>query len=109
MPIFWVYHIWYKWTPTQYRPLLVSYLDEALEDSEPFCESYFSTVSKMGSVYRQRDSPRADRAAGFARWQVGVTNAKVGAHGARETPVPIPNTVVKPRSGYNTWGPPLGK
>ena len=32
-----------------------------------------------------------------------------GAHGARETPVPIPNTEVKPRSGYNTWGPPLGK
>ena len=33
----------------------------------------------------------------------------VGAHGARETPVPIPNTEVKPRSGYNTWGSPLGK
>jgi hypothetical protein len=28
---------------------------------------------------------------------------RVGAHGARETPVPIPNTEVKPRSGYNTW------
>jgi hypothetical protein len=26
-----------------------------------------------------------------------------GAHGARETPVPIPNTEVKPRSGYYTW------
>jgi hypothetical protein len=33
----------------------------------------------------------------------------LGAHGARETPVPMPNTEVKPRSGYNTWGPPLGK
>jgi hypothetical protein len=33
----------------------------------------------------------------------------IGAHGARETPVPMPNTAVKPRSGYNTWGPPLGK
>lgn len=33
----------------------------------------------------------------------------VGAHGARETPVPIPNTEAKPRSGYNTWGLPLGK
>jgi hypothetical protein len=22
----------------------------------------------------------------------------------RETPVPIPNTAVKPHSGYNTWG-----
>jgi hypothetical protein len=32
-----------------------------------------------------------------------------GAHGERETPVPIPNTVVKPLSGYNTWGSPLGK
>ena len=27
----------------------------------------------------------------------------IGAPGARETPVPIPNTEVKPRSGYNTW------
>ena len=27
----------------------------------------------------------------------------VGAHGARETPVTMPNTVVKPSSGYNTW------
>jgi hypothetical protein len=32
-----------------------------------------------------------------------------GAHSERETPVPIPNTAVKPLSGYNTWGPPLGK
>ena len=32
-----------------------------------------------------------------------------GAHSTRETPVPMPNTAVKPRSGYNTWGPPLGK
>jgi hypothetical protein len=31
------------------------------------------------------------------------TNAKIGAHGERETPVPIPNTAVKPLSGYNTW------
>ncbi len=27
----------------------------------------------------------------------------IGAHGGRETPVPIPNTAVKPLSGYNTW------
>jgi hypothetical protein len=27
----------------------------------------------------------------------------VGAHSARETPVPISNTAVKPRSGYYTW------
>jgi hypothetical protein len=26
----------------------------------------------------------------------------IGAHGARETPDPIPNSAVKPRSGYNT-------
>ena len=32
-----------------------------------------------------------------------------GAHGARETPVPIPNTAVKPSSGYNTWVLALGK
>jgi hypothetical protein len=29
--------------------------------------------------------------------------ASIGAHGARETPVTIPNTAVKPSSGYNTW------
>jgi hypothetical protein len=34
---------------------------------------------------------------------------QIGAHSLRETPVPMPNTAVKPRSGYNTWGPPLGK
>ena len=33
----------------------------------------------------------------------------LGAHGAREIPVPMPNTAVKPRRGYNTWGSPLGK
>jgi len=27
----------------------------------------------------------------------------------RETPVPIPNTEVKPRCGYNTWVLTLGK
>jgi hypothetical protein len=34
---------------------------------------------------------------------------RFGAHGARETPVPIPNTAVKPRRGYNTWVLTLGK
>ena len=33
----------------------------------------------------------------------------LGAHGAGETPVPIPNTAVKPSSGYNTWVLALGK
>ena len=33
----------------------------------------------------------------------------VGVHGEGETPVPIPNTVVKPFSGYNTWVLALGK
>ena len=28
---------------------------------------------------------------------------QIGAHSVRETPVPIPNTAVKPRSGYYTW------
>ena len=27
----------------------------------------------------------------------------IGAHGARETPVPIPNTVVKPIYAEGTW------
>jgi len=34
---------------------------------------------------------------------------QVGALGERETPVPIPNTAVKPLSGYNTWVLTLGK
>lgn len=34
--------------------------------------------------------------------RIGVS-CQIGAHGVRETPVPIPNTEVKPRSGYNTW------
>ena len=38
-----------------------------------------------------------------------TTNYRFGAHSPRATPVPIPNTAVKPRSGYNTWGSPLGK
>jgi hypothetical protein len=58
---------------------------------------------------RHRNSPRADSAASYAGRQVGDTNAKVGAHGEIETPVPIPNTVVKSLIGYNTWGSPLGK
>jgi hypothetical protein len=37
------------------------------------------------------------------RKTVGLSHG-VGAHGMRETPVPIPNTAVKPHSGYNTWG-----
>lgn len=42
----------------------------------------------------------------YARLQVqSLTDrpgSHIGAHGARETPVPIPNTAVKPCSGYNT-------
>ena len=60
--------------------------------------------------------PRGKRAASqnvfhFAcamRKTVGLSHG-FGAHGARETPVPIPNTAVKPRSGYNTWVLTLGK
>ena len=40
---------------------------------------------------------------------IGFTANEIGAHGARETPVTMPNTEVKPRRGYNTWGSPLGK
>ena len=32
-----------------------------------------------------------------------MSGTDIGAHGARETPVPMPNTAVKPSSGYNTW------
>ena len=34
---------------------------------------------------------------------------QVGLHGAGETPVTMPNTEVKPSSGYNTWVLALGK
>ncbi len=30
------------------------------------------------------------------------SGSHIGAHGARATPVPIPNTAVKPRCGYYT-------
>jgi hypothetical protein len=41
---------------------------------------------------------------GFERYKGGI-----GLHGAGETPVPIPNTEVKPSIGYNTWVLALGK
>jgi hypothetical protein len=34
---------------------------------------------------------------------------RVGVHGEGETPDPIPNSAVKPFSGYNTWVLALGK
>ena len=35
--------------------------------------------------------------------RVGGTNAKIGAHREGVTPVPMPNTAVKPFIGDNTW------
>ncbi len=55
------------------------------------------------SVSRQSDTPRSGSAINLVCWQAADTNAKIGAHSAGETPVPIPNTAVKPSSGYNTW------
>ena len=43
------------------------------------------------------------RSFGFAENRLARYKCQIGAHGARETPVPIPNTAVKPGSGYNTW------
>lgn len=36
------------------------------------------------------------------RWAPMCHKFHIGAHGARETPVPMPNTEVKPRCGYYT-------
>jgi hypothetical protein len=32
-----------------------------------------------------------------------MRRSRFGVHGVRETPVTIPNTAVKPLSGYYTW------
>jgi carbonic anhydrase len=48
-------------------------------------------------------------ATSFACWQALRHKFQIGAHGERETPVPIPNTEVKPLIGYNTWVLALGK
>ena len=34
---------------------------------------------------------------------INGTKYQVGAHREGETPVPMPNTEVKPSIGYNTW------
>ena len=44
-----------------------------------------------------------------AMMNLKVYHYQLGAHSERETPVPIPNTAVKPLSGYNTWFLSLGK
>ena len=46
---------------------------------------------------------------GLALALLELTLGHFGAHSERETPVPIPNTAVKPLSGYNTWVLALGK
>ncbi len=60
------------------------------------CSEYHSRPTQQ-FAQRQKRVP-ALLEAGFCRCK-----DQVGAHGARETPVPIPNTAVKPRSGYYTW------
>ena len=62
-----------------------------------FLAAWEESPSKCIPFARRVEKP----ACGCLKW--------LGAHGARETPVPMPNTAVKPRSGYNTWGSPLGK
>ena len=72
-------------------------------------ELYVYTKSKKVSVTDKVVRTEQRGIISFAGWQSLRHKFQIGAHGARETPVPIPNTAVKPRSGYNTWGSPLGK
>lgn len=73
------------------------------EGREHSNEPYSCMVKFEAQLGRRSDSPGSLQNLGFAQnWQAG-TKAKVGVHGARETPVPIPNTAVKPCSGYYTW------
>ena len=67
------------------------------------------TVSERPSVTDAAIRPESAGMSGFARQQGGRYKSQVGAHGAGETPVPIPNTEVKPSCGYNTWVLALGK
>ena len=60
------------------------------------------------SRVREKSSPSEKRRF-FARRDgknrrfVPLKRSVLGAHSEREIPVPIPNTAVKPLSGYNTW------
>lgn len=84
-------------------------MSEALGDGEHPKETYYSTMTEEASVIDTVIHQESAGMSDFVRQRGGRQNDQVGAHSARETPVPIPNTAVKPRSGYNTWGPPLGK
>ena len=69
----------------------------------------YRTLSKLANVHLRRDSPGAAEGSSLAGNICRGKKARIGVHGARETPVPIPNTAVKPSSGYNTWVLALGK
>ena len=73
-----------------------------------------STVSERKSVTDTAIRPEHDGATSSAGWQVGRHKGQgrgfyAGVLSVGETPVPIPNTAVKPRGGYNTWVLTLGR
>lgn len=71
--------------------------------------STVSALAEFGLIPKGTTRNPSQRDPAKLGLRMGVSVIRIGAHGERETPVPIPNTEVKPLSGYNTWGPPLGK
>jgi hypothetical protein len=79
-------------------------LDEAHESREHLLKPYsLYGEEKSASRLTQRFAKRLSVQPALLVGRKAGTKAKVGAHGKGETPVPIPNTAVKPLSGYYTW------
>ena len=72
-------------------------------------KAYYGTLSEKTSVADTAICQEQGGATSLAGWQALRHKFQIGVHGAGETPVPIPNTAVKPSIGYNTWVLALGK
>jgi hypothetical protein len=73
-------------------------------DNSSICYLAKTVISLTTSVHVTKDV--------ILRFFAGMKPGKklrIGVHRERETPVPIPNTAVKPFIGYNTWVLALGK
>ena len=66
-------------------------------------------MSERQSVIDEAVRRERKRDYGLAGNSLTRYKCQIGAHGAGETLVPIPNTTVKPSIGYNTWVLALGK
>ena len=83
--------------------------DATQGSSEERVSCTYRTANERQSVTDEAMRPERGGATSLAGGQATRHKFQIGVHGARETPVPIPNTAVKPSSGYNTWVLALGK